>query len=186
MSQTSTGTGTLRRIASAVNENAERYLVYVAYTYLMFVVVTEVLRRFLLDFSSLWGNVTAQYLFVYLTYVGMSWAAYKRTHIRIDVLYTYVSDRVEDYLYLVSDVMMLLFALVTINFTIPILRSSVRYNAQTQALRLNRAFFQFAVLLGFAMFTIRVLQRTYGDLKDVRAGRRVFKGEAIFLEEDGS
>ncbi|MFB6096210.1 MAG: TRAP transporter small permease [Haloferacaceae archaeon] len=184
MSQSSTAAGVVRRGAHALNENAERYLVYVAYTYLMFVVVAEVLRRFLLDFSSLWGNATAQYMFIYLTYVGMSWAAKKRTHIRIDVVYSYVSDRVEDYLYLFSDAMMLLFAVVAIRFTVPIIQTSIRYNSQTQALRLNRAFFQFAVLLGFGMFAIRVLQRTYDDVADIRAGRRVFKGEAIFLEEE--
>lgn len=184
MSHASTDAGVLRTAARALNENAERYLIYVAYTYLMFIVIAEVLRRFLLDFSSLWGNATAQYMFIYLTYIGMSWAAHKRTHIRIDVIYSYVSDRVEDYLYLFSDVMMLLFAVIAIKFTLPIIRTSIRYNSQTQALRMNRAFFQFAVLLGFGMFAIRVLQRTYGDIRDIRAGRHVFKGEEIFLEED--
>ncbi|MFB6110458.1 MAG: TRAP transporter small permease [Halodesulfurarchaeum sp.] len=184
MTESASTAGTLQTALRVVNENAERYLIYVAYSYLMLVVVTEVGRRFLLNFASLWGNASAQYLFIYLTYVGMSWAVYKRVHIRIDVLYHYVSDRVEDYLYVFSDLVMIAFALITIRFSLPIIRTSIRYSAATQALRLNRAFFQFAVVLGFLLFTIRCLQRLYDDIMTIRSGSHVYKGIDIFVESE--
>jgi TRAP-type C4-dicarboxylate transport system permease small subunit len=167
-----------------IDRNAERYLVFLIYTYLIFIIIAEVTRRFVLDFSSLWGSRTAVYAYIYLTYLGMSWAVRERTHIRLDALFDLVSKRIEGLLYIFGDVMMLLFALYTLNYSIPLILTSLEFGSATQALRLNRAFFQFAVPFGFLLFSGRVIQRMYYDIQDVRHGREVYKGEAIFLEED--
>jgi len=44
-----------------IDRNGERYLMLVLYCFIVFVIVTEVVRRFLLDFSSLWGEEAARY-----------------------------------------------------------------------------------------------------------------------------
>lgn len=171
-------------ILRSLNENTERFLIYVFYTYLIFIIVMTILRRFVLDFSSLWGSRTAVYAYLYLTYIGMSWATYKRAHIRLDVLFQYVSERVEGYLYILSDIVMFVFAVLAIRYTIPLIQTSLEFGAATQALRVNRAFFQIAIPIGFTLFIFRVLQRLYYDVRDVRSGRPVYKGESVFLEDD--
>ncbi|PSP76778.1 TRAP transporter permease DctQ [Halobacteriales archaeon QS_3_64_16] len=176
--------GRLRSLLGAIDRNAERYLVFLIYTYLIFIIIAEVLRRFVLDFSSLWGSRTAVYAYIYLTYLGMSWAVRERTHIRLDALFDVVSDRTEGLLYILGDVMMLVFALYTLNYSLPLILTSIEFGSATQALRVNRAFFQFAVPFGFLLFSGRVIQRMYYDIQDVRHGREVYKGEAIFLEDD--
>lgn len=175
---------TARSTVVDLAQNAERYLMYVFYIYLLFIVLAEVVRRFVLDFSSLWGAETARYSFIYLTYLGTSWAIYKRTHIRIDAIYDVVSDRIENYLYLLSDIVVFLFAVYVIRFSLPIIQTSIRFGSVTQALRVNRAFFQAAIPIGFALVVVRILQRTYHDIQDIRHGRPVYKGENIFMAQD--
>ena len=183
-SDTTGGRGRIYPLLQSLDQNAERYLIYVLYTYLVFIILAEVVRRFVLDFSSLWGTRTAIFAYIYLTYLGMSWAIYKRAHIRLDAIFDLVSERTEGYLYLFGNAMMLLFALLTLNYSIPLVFTSLEFGATTQALRVNRAFFQAAIPLGFALLSVRVLQRSYYDVKDIRNGRPVYKGDAIFLEEE--
>jgi TRAP-type C4-dicarboxylate transport system permease small subunit len=157
---------------------------YVFFVYLLFIIIAEVIRRFVLGFSSLWGEETARFTYIFLTYLGISWAAYKRTHIRIDAIFGLVSERTENYLYLFSDLMFILFAVYAIWYSLPLIQTSIGFGAKTQALRINRAIFQSAVPIGMLLMIIRILQRTYYDILDIRAGRPVYKGESIFFDEE--
>jgi TRAP-type C4-dicarboxylate transport system permease small subunit len=167
-----------------VAQNFEKYLMYAFYSYLLFIIIAEVVRRYALGFASLWGEETARFSYIFITYLGISWAAHKRTHIRIDAIYGLVSDRTENYLYLFSDLMMILFAAYAFWYSLPLIQTSLEFGAKTQALRVSRAIFQAAVPIGFSLMSVRVLQRTYEDVRDIRAGRPVYKGESIFFEED--
>lgn len=69
-------------------------------------------------------------------------------------------------------------------YTIPIIEASLEFGAQTQALSIQLALVQIAIPIGFSLMMIRLLQRTYYDIVDIRAGRPVFKGENIFIDED--
>lgn len=163
-----------------VEQNLERYLMYFLYIFIITVVFVEVLRRYGLGMSSLWSGETARYSFLYLTYIGISWAAYNRAHIRIDILLRETSQRVRGYLYILSDLIMMLLAVYAIRYTLPLIQTSLEFGAKTQALRINRAFAQVAIPIGFSLMIIRVLQRTYRDVMDVRAGRELYTGEAVF------
>ena len=167
-----------------LSQTLERYLIYIFYVFLLFVVTAEVFRRYALSMSSFWSGETARYSFLYITYLGISWAAYKRTHIRIDILFDRVSQRVENYLYLFSNVVMFLFGAYAIWYTIPIIQTSLDFGATTQALGINRAFAQVAIPIGFSLMMIRIVQRTYYDIRDIRAGDPVFTGENVFLDDD--
>jgi TRAP-type C4-dicarboxylate transport system permease small subunit len=171
------------RALKSLFQNIELYLIYIFYVYLLFVVIVEVFRRYGLSMSSIWSSESARYAFLYITYIGISLAAYKRTHIRIGILLDAVSERVEGYLYLFSNFVLLAFAAYAIWYTIPLIQTSLEFGAETQALAINRAFAQFAIPVGLTMMVVRVLQRTYQDVRDIRAGRPVFKGENVFTDD---
>jgi len=75
---------------------------------------------------------------------------------------------------------MLLFAVYAIRYTLPLIQTSINFGAKTQALQINRAFAQVAIPVGFSLMIIRVLQRAYQDIVDVRADREPYTGEAVF------
>ncbi len=64
----------MREFLRRIDRNGERYLMLVFYCFIVFVIVTEVVRRFVLDFSSLWGEEAARFAFIYLGWVGASYA----------------------------------------------------------------------------------------------------------------
>ncbi|WP_265110777.1 TRAP transporter small permease [Halosolutus halophilus] len=165
-----------------LNSNAERVLLLTLYTYIVFIIGTEVFRRFVLNMSSLWGPESARYMFIYLTWIGASWGVNERLHIRIDIIHDYVSERTTGLLYVLGDLMMLIFSVAAIQISIPLIQNSITFGSVSQALRVNLAFFQVAIPFGMSLFVIRILQATYRDVQDIKNGEPVYKGETLFSE----
>ena len=82
----------MREILRRVDANAERYLMLVFYCTVVFVIVNEVVRRFVFQYSSLWGEEAARYAFVYLGWVGAAQAVKERAHIRFDTVLQLLHD----------------------------------------------------------------------------------------------
>ena len=100
----------MRAFLRGIDRNGERYLMLVFYCFIVFVIVTEVIRRFVLDFSSLWGEEAARMAFIYLGWVGASYAVKERAHIRFDIVTSKLSPKLAGCVYLFSEVATLVFA----------------------------------------------------------------------------
>ena len=77
-------------------------------------IAMEVIRRFVLSYSSIWGEEIARYAFIYLAWIGAAAAVKDRAHIRIDVLMHYLSNRSRTVLYLFGDLLIMVLALVAL------------------------------------------------------------------------
>lgn len=177
----------LRPIAADLNENIERYLIFIFYTYIFLIIVVEVFRRFGLNNSGFWTEKSALQMFLYLTWIGASYAYKERMHIRIDLLYSYISERKVDYLYVFSNLVMLgTSVFILFNFW-PIFQNAIDSGTMTAGINLPKPLFTFSILFGFSLMIFRGLQAMYRDLDDIRNGRHVYRGEGFYssFEEEG-
>ena len=85
------------RIIKILDENFERWLMFGFYTHVVAIVFIEVLRRFVFSYSSMWGEETARYTFIYLVWLGAAAAIKDRSHIRIDIIFELVSEKFKPY-----------------------------------------------------------------------------------------
>ncbi len=170
----------MRAILRDIDKNGERYLLLVFYSLVVAVIGLEVVRRFVLSFSSIWGEEIARFAFIYLTWIGASAGVKNRSHIRIDVIYSLIPSRNHVWLYVLAEVATLAFAIVALFYSLTPIITSVQYDNVTDGLRINRSFFLVAVPLGFAMTVVRVVQNIIRDIRDYRAGRPVFTGKKLF------
>lgn len=166
----------LRRI----DDSGERYLMLVFYCFVVFVVVNEVVRRFVLDFSSLWGEEAARYGFIYLGWIGASDAVKQRAHIRFDIVMRLLPPRWHGYVYLFGEAATLVFAVFALYWSLNSISTMIKFDALSPAMRISQAWFVAAVPLGFAMLSIRVLQSAWRDIGDLRAGRKAYGGSKLF------
>jgi len=167
-------------IIRAIDQNGERYLLLVLYSLVVAVIGIEVLRRFVLSFSSIWGEEVARYAFIYLTWIGASVGVKNRSHIRIDILYGWVPKRFHFWLYVLADVATMVFAMVAFYYSIIPILTSLQFDSVTDGLRINRTFFLFAVPLGFSLTMFRLVQNMIRDVGDYRSGRDIFPGKKLF------
>ncbi len=163
-----------------LDANAERWMLLVFYAMIVATIVVEVLRRFVLSYSSIWGEEVARYAFIYLAWVGASAAVKDRAHIRIDVLLLMVPKRAKALLYLLGDFCMLALAVVAIYTSIESILTSLRFGSVTHGLRISLVWFLAAVPLGFSLMVFRLLQSIRRDFTDLVHGRPVYEGGKLF------
>ena len=171
---------TVRYYLRLLDQNAERYLLYALYTYIIFIVAAEVFRRFALNNSSLWGAETARYMFIYLTWIGAAWGIRTRQHIRVDIIYEVVSERTVGLLHVLSDVAMLVFAYITLAWFMPTMQTTLEFGASIQSLRVSQGYFMAAIPIGFGLVAIRSLQMLYLDVRAVLNDEPVYRGSSLF------
>lgn len=170
----------VRQLLTVLDRNGERWLLLVFYTTIVLVVTSEVVRRFVLAYSSVWGGEIARFMFIYLAWIGASAAVRERTHIRIDALLHWLPPRGRAILLLFGDAMTLLLAVIALYWSLIPIETSLHFGSVTDGLRISRAWFLAAVPLGFGMMAFRVVQSMIRDLRDLRAGRAPFEGSKLF------
>lgn len=170
----------MRHLLRKLDESGERYLMLVFYCFIVFVIVVEVFRRFVLDFSSLWGEEAARFAFIYLGWVGASYAVKQRAHIRFDVMLHLLPRRLHGYLYLFGELCTLVFAGFALYWSLSTIATEIQFDSLAPALRVSQAWFEAAVPLGFSMMVVRVLQSGWRDIRDIRAGREAYAGTLLF------
>ncbi|MGI9387413.1 MAG: TRAP transporter small permease [Methyloligellaceae bacterium] len=163
-----------------LNENAERWALLVFYTMLVITMAVEVIRREVFAYSSIWGEEIVRYAFIYLAWIGASAAVRERAHIRLNVIFNYISNRSKTLLYIFGDLVMLGVAVLAVYWSWETVAVSWKFGSVSHGLRVSMVWFLFAVPLGFGLMIFRLLQSLIRDIADLRAGNPVFEGERLF------
>lgn len=173
-------------MGSRSDQNIEAWALLVFYTLLVVTMAIEVLRRELFAYSSVWGEEIVRYSFIYLAWIGASAAVRDRAHIRIDVIFNFISDRLKALLYMFGDLVMLGVAVVALIWSLDSLWVSMKFGSVTHGLRVPLWLFLFAVPLGFSLMLYRLVQSIRFDIAAFRKGEAPFEGGQLFDEEQSS
>ena len=170
----------MRRLIRDLDDNLERYLMLVAYTFCCFVILHEVIRRFMLNYSAAWAQETAQFAFIYLGWIGAAFAVKERAHVKFDIILHKLAPSGRRVLLILGEILTIVFALIALNFTKHVIEQHLQFANSTDVLRVSRVWAEAAVPIGFTLIVFRSLQRIWRDLADLRAGRPPFEGTAMF------
>lgn len=170
----------MTKVWARIDRNLERWALLFFYSLLVITMAVEVVRREVFSFSSIWGEEIVRYSFVYLVWIGASAGVKERAHIRIDVLFAYLSNRTKTVLYIFGDIIMLLIAVLAVRFSFEVVMTSAHFGSVTDGLRISKVWALMAVPLGFTLVIIRLVQSMLRDFRDLRAGRQVYEGDRLF------
>ncbi len=163
-----------------IDRDGERLLLLILYSFIVLAIFVEVFRRFVIEFSSVWGEETARYAFIYLVWIGAAVAVKERAHIRIDVILHYLPPRGVALFYLFADVLTAVLAGFAIYWSMDPVLVSWKFGNVTDGLRIVRVWFLVAVPFGFSLVMLRLVQSIIRDISDLRAGRPPFRGRKLF------
>ena len=169
-----------RAILTRINEEGERYLLLPLYALIVVTVVFEVLRRFLLSYSSIWGEEIARYAFIYVSWIAASACVKDRTHIKLDIIINFSSGRLKAVLILFGDLLMLIMACIAFYWSIEPMIISIEFGSVTDGLRISKAWFLFAVPLGFSMTIFRVCQAIIDDWRSFYFNEPLNQAKQLF------
>jgi len=163
-----------------LDENFERWLMFALYSHIVAIVFVEVIRRFVFSYSSIWAEETARYAFIYLVWLGASAAIRDRSHIRIDIIFQFLSEKKKAYFYIVGEVITFVFAALAFYYSAEGVLLTLKFETLTSGLRVSQAWFTFAVPFGLSLLMVRIVQRVYLDVKNLRNNLPVYSGDKMF------
>lgn len=163
-----------------LNRNIERLALLLFYTMLVATMAVEVVRREVFAYSSIWGEEIVRYAFIYLAWIGAASAVRERAHIRIDVLFNYVGPKAKALLYIFGDLVMLVFAVIAVWWSLETVAVSWKFGSVSHGLRMSMVWFLAAVPIGFSLMAFRLVQSLVRDVADLRAGRPIHEGARLF------
>lgn len=158
----------------------ERVAMLWLYAFIALVIIIEVLRRFALDYSSLWGEEAARFAFVYLVWISAAVGVRNRAHISFSIVTDSLPPRGTAFFMALGSVAVIFFACFALYWSIEPVLTSIRFGSVSEGLRLSRALFLAAVPLGFVLVLLAAGSVLIEDLQALRDGVRPPRGEKLF------
>lgn len=124
-----------------------------------------------LDFSVSWTEELARYCFIWLVYIGISFAVAKKSHIKIEAINMLLDEKEKKYLSLFSDMVFFLFSSVILFKSTQMVINLYLLGQTSPALGLPMWMVYLAGPVGFALTAFRLIQQmvlTSAELKALR------------------
>lgn len=137
----------------------------VVMTLLIFV---QVIMRYVFSNSLTWSEELARYVFIWLIYLGISYAAKQMKHVKIQAALYLFPRRLRPYITIIGDIVMFLFSLFVIWYGAGMVAFQGMFRAA--ALGIPMSWIYAAPVVGFALTTIRQIQTVVYRIRRIRAG----------------
>lgn len=153
------------KIISWLNKHVEELLLSISLIVLVLIMGLQVFMRYIMNNSLAWPEELSRYIFIWFTYIGVSYAIHKGVHLHIDLLFNYVSKSVKKVFETISDILFLLFLVVAIYGGIEVTNSLFASQQTSPGLGLTMAFVYLALPVGSALGVIRIIQSIWTRFK---------------------
>ncbi len=160
----------MRRAIGLLDDYAEDALSCVFYSYVIVMIFAEVVARYVFRSSILWSQETSIYAFIWLTYISMAKLAKTRSHLAFTAIRDALPPFGQLLLYLLSDVCLLIVAVVILMYVYSPIADSIAFDQQMTGANLPLWIATAAVPFGWLLATVRIVQRVLGIVGKYRAG----------------
>ena len=166
----------MRRAIRAVDAHLEGALSCALYIYIIAAIFIEVVARYAFSASILWAEETAIYAFIWLTYISMASLARSRSHLAFTAIRDAMPPPVQLVLLLVSDVALIVVAAVVLIHIYQPIADSILFEQEMMGADLPLWLATAAIPVGWALATIRVIQRALVSIRRYRTGESLVSG----------
>ncbi|MZR30643.1 TRAP transporter small permease [Sneathiella litorea] len=162
-----------------LDANVEYLVNSMFYAYLAGIVVVEVFRRYVLSSSSSWGEETAIYAFIWMTYFGAARGVRSRSHLAIDILRRRFSRTGKFVLNMLSDACFLILAAVIVVTSIKAVQGVMQYGQTFQGADIPMWLAMIGVPISWSLIIVRIVQRTTHSINLYRRGEIEANGPVL-------
>ena len=151
-----------------LDDNLEEVILIVLLICMVLIMGTQVVARYIFNQSLSWSEELTQYMFVWATFISVSYCVKKRISIKIEQFINVLPERGKTWLRLLRHTLVFVFCIVMLPYSVEYVRQAIDSGATSAALGIPMYFIQSAPLVGFILLAIRVVQawiREAGNLK---------------------
>ncbi len=172
--------GSVLGILRWLDVNLEKWILILAYVTCAGIVFVEVIRRFFFNEQAPWSTSVPAYMFLWLTWLGCSYAVKLRAHLRFAEFRERMPRGLQYALLQLDYVFYIVFGVVVIYWASDLLDLQMMNESVVPGTdNLPAWWFYLATPVGWTLLLFRVLQCAVQDFIDFRQGRPIRSGAAL-------
>lgn len=161
-----------RKMLDILDSRFEEVLIVFGFIGFILLINLQVINRYLLPFVEIanittWTEELSRYLFIFVSFFGASLAIRKGEVIRVNIFFDKLSKTWQDGIEIANTVFMLYFSYLMIRYGFGLISFQYEMGQTTPALGIPMAIPYSAVLIGFLLIGIRLIQKFLHDSKDL-------------------
>lgn len=125
----------------------------------------QVFMRYVMHASLSWSEELARYLFIWATYIGVSYGVRKRAHIRVTAGVDWLGPRARLGVDILTHLVFAAFAAIVIWQGYEMTARITRFGQTSSSLGIPMAWVYSAPIIGFALVIVRLMQQAWVDLR---------------------
>lgn len=146
-------------ILSKLNKHFEEIILVVFFSVMIILVFLQVVFRYVFNYSLIWSEELARYLFVWQILLGASLSIRDDKHLKIDVIYMIVPEKMKKYIKVLSYFIFLVFALFLIKEGTLLVNNMLFIKKQyTPAMKVPMGLIYLIVPFSATLMSIRLVQ----------------------------
>jgi C4-dicarboxylate transporter, DctQ subunit len=165
-----------------LDQRIEFWLCFFLYSYMAIIVAVEVFRRYCLKSASSWGEETAIYVFIWMTYIAAARGVRGRRHLAVEILRDRFGRRMRFFCLTLSDTCFFILAVVIAYYSLNPIWTNIQYNQKMMGAELPMALASASITVGWGLIVFRVVQRFFATLRRFRMGKPLLEKEAEVME----
>lgn len=144
-----------------IEENLEEFIMCILLIAMACIMMIQVIARFVFSNSLGWSEELTRYLFVWSTFLSISYCIRKNLTIRIDMIVEALPKAVKKIFYIVVDLIQLVMFAYLVQPSFTYLQRTIENNQVSTAMGIPMQVIYVAPLIGFILAVIRCIQDVY-------------------------
>jgi C4-dicarboxylate transporter DctQ subunit len=128
-------------------------------------ILLQVIMRYIFGMPLVWSEEVARYLFVYFSFIGISFAIRENSHIRMVVVINLLPERFQKIIQIVLNLLIATMFLWLVPQSIPFLKTQLGIYAT--ATKLPIIFVYAALPIGFVLSGIRLIMKSIEEITEI-------------------
>ncbi len=141
-----------------IYDHLEEIILVVMFVALVAITFLQVIMRFVFNNSLPWPEEAGKYLFVWVSWIGVSIGAKHREHIKIEMFQKKLPHKAANILNILNDVIMIVICAVVCYYGVKLVDMLLTTHIQNTVLHMNQAVGTSAIPVGCALMIMRCIQ----------------------------
>lgn len=170
------------RVLKWLDENIESFLMTILFSIMVIVTFAQIVLRYFVGDSLSWSEEAARYCFIWLVYIGISYAVKFQRHISVEAILLLFKERGKAVFNIISNLFFLAFAIYVIVVGSELALTLLSFGQKSAALYLPMGLVYMAAPVGMVLTIIRIIQNLIIDIKRLSKGNFNLDNEK-FIED---
>jgi len=153
--------GIVLRYLRFLNNQIEEYFLIIITALMSIVVFYQVFMRYVISSSPSWTAEFARLMFVWMVFIGVSYAIKRQRHIVIDLLPNMLKRNNKTILDIFANIAFLIFVLITVYYGYISSINTFKVGQEMIGLGISKGFMYLALPIGMSLSSIRILQHIW-------------------------